>query len=117
MEDNRYILASSEQLCIHIDEHNLWEPGDFWDTYNAPPVPEITIDSIKISDFGFSQIMTVVTRYDETGHVAGQHSGGYEVCPVGLNLSEGNHNLIVTISSTSGIVYSLERDFVVVRDE
>lgn len=115
-QDNYYILRSSDTLCVYVDEAKLWESNDFWNTGDELPLPTIYVDSVEISDFTVTRLGQLITIFDADGNQIGQHGGGYTLCPIDLDLSEGDHSLTVNITSTSGIEYSLAIDFEVVLD-
>jgi|GEM_PF-5998100 len=116
-QNNQYMLNSNDELCVFVDEMELWERDDYWNSIEDIPLPTIQLDSNIVLDFTIDRPNSITTIMDDDGNVIGEHGLGFTVCPVSLNLSEGIHNLVTSISSTSGNLYSLNIDFVVINDD
>lgn len=107
---------SAHQLCVNLNQHFIWEPGDGLagseaETFRSVErTLRIEVDGALQNNLQLFQLLTAFIRGDQ-----GSHSGNISACFAISPFSDGLHLGHITFQSTSGKKYAYEWAFRVVR--
>lgn len=107
---------SAHQLCVNLNQHFIWEPGDGLsgseaDTFRSVErTIRIEVDGALQNDLQLFQLLTAFIMGDQ-----GSHGGNISACFAISPFSDGLHLGHISFQSTSGKQYAYEWAFRIVR--
>ena len=106
-------LLTSREICVEFDETLFWEPGDYWDSFEALPAVNLYIDGLAVETFRRGWSADLILEYGENGELAGTHGSWFEYCIL-AGVPVGNHLLtaeVITARETSTYHWDFERRY------
>jgi hypothetical protein len=98
-----YTNGLGTRVCLSLNEFEIWEAGEFGQTYRrVSDTGIITVDDTIQADVEYSQYLNGINRFDKSNHVIGSHGGGIEVCFKIDALNAGFHVSRFSFKTKSG---------------